>query len=111
MADDVARAVVRRAHAHELCAGHFPGDPLVPGAYLTGLMAELAALYVQRTRPRARLVAIEEAGFARRVVPDEPIVIECRAPRGDDDPLRADAVVYSAGVRAARARLRFGEPS
>jgi 3-hydroxymyristoyl/3-hydroxydecanoyl-(acyl carrier protein) dehydratase len=40
--DGIACAVPRVDVLAALCAGHFPGDPILPGAYLLGLMAELA---------------------------------------------------------------------
>ena len=67
--DGVARGVVRRAHARRLCDGHFPGEPIVPGAYLAGLMAELAAALVAEYRD-VRVHAAAHAGplrFAARL--------------------------------------------
>lgn len=104
----VVRAVVRRTHAESLCAGHFPDDPLVPGAYLAGLMADVAALLVARTGGAGPLEAIDECAFARRVVPHETIAIEARFARDWAERRCVDAEVRSAGGRAARARLRFG---
>ena len=100
--DRGAQARVRRAHARALCAGHFPGDPFVPGAYLAGLMAELAGRLL-RWRPLARGV---RWAFRRRVTPDGPIlVVARRAPRG-----RVEAEVHAAGACAARATFVFGRP-
>jgi 3-hydroxymyristoyl/3-hydroxydecanoyl-(acyl carrier protein) dehydratase len=107
VAAGVVRAVVRRSHADELCAGHFPGEPLVPGAYLAGLMADVARVLVAATSERGTLAAIEECAFLRRVVPHEPIAIEARLASGEPGSSRVDAEVHAAGVRAARARLRF----
>ncbi len=55
--DGVARSVVRPAHAAALCAGHFPGDPLLPGSALLGLMAELATV-AQQNLPLIVIVLI-----------------------------------------------------
>ncbi|MEW6268778.1 MAG: hypothetical protein AB1689_05705 [Thermodesulfobacteriota bacterium] len=108
--EGVVHAVVRRSYAEELCAGHFPGNPLVPGAYLAGLMAEVAATLLGQACAHARLDAIEECAFARPVVPGEPIVVEAR-PARSGEPRCVEAEVRSGGVRAARARLRFGAAS
>ena len=95
-----AQARVRRAHARALCAGHFPGDPFLPGAYLAGLMAELGGRLL-RGRPLARVV---RCAFRRRVTPDGDIVVRVRrAPGG-----RVEAEVHAAGACAARATLVFG---
>lgn len=95
-----ARARVRRAHALGLCAGHFPGDPFLPGAYVAGLMAELGRRLLGG-RPLTRVV---RCAFRRRVTPDGDIVVVARrAPRG-----RIEAEVHAGGACAARATLVFG---
>jgi 3-hydroxymyristoyl/3-hydroxydecanoyl-(acyl carrier protein) dehydratase len=102
---DVNRAHgrVHPAHATALCAGHFPGDPVVPGAYLLGLMAELAA----RLMHDARLHRIVRSAFRRPVAPTGEIHVRAeRAPRG-----RVEAEVYVHGTCAARATLVFGTPA
>lgn len=117
VADGLAHAVVRRAHAERLCEGHFPGDPIVPGAYLAGLMAEVAAALVARapsspqsvsgaTDP-ARILAIEDCVFIRRVIPQEPIAIVARLVSAAVDVQRVDVQVQTHDGCAARARLRF----
>ena len=72
---DTGRGVVRREHAVVLAAGHFPGDPFLPGAYLVELMAALA----ERVAAPARVRAIVRCAFARRVRPDTEIVVIARA--------------------------------
>jgi 3-hydroxymyristoyl/3-hydroxydecanoyl-(acyl carrier protein) dehydratase len=98
---DIARASVPRAHARRLCEGHFPGDPIVPGAFLTELMAEVAAALFAAD---ARLVEIERVAFVARVTPEAPIVVVARR----DGPLRARAEIRTRGACAAHAALRFG---
>jgi len=101
LADGVARGRVQPAYARALCAGHFPGDPLLPGAYLAALMADLAS----RLRDGAPLRELVRCAFHRRVRPDDDIVVTARL---------AGATVYAevqvAGACAARATLRFGDP-
>ncbi|HZR84452.1 MAG TPA: hypothetical protein VFD92_25360 [Candidatus Binatia bacterium] len=102
-----ARAIVRRAHAESLCEGHFPGDPIVPGAYLAGLMADVAV----HLMPTPRLARIEDCVFVQPVVPHAAIAIEARLADGASDRGRIDVEVWSRGACAARGRLRFGEPA
>jgi hypothetical protein len=71
---DRGRGVVRREHAIALTAGHFPGDPFLPGAYLVELMAVLA----ERVAAPARVRTIVRCAFARRVRPDTAIVVTAR---------------------------------
>ena len=98
--DGSARGVVRRAHARRLCAGHFPGDPIVPGAYLAELMADLAARLIASP---AALATLERCVFLVRVTPEDEIVVTARRMSGT----RAEAEVHRRGVCAARATLRF----
>jgi 3-hydroxymyristoyl/3-hydroxydecanoyl-(acyl carrier protein) dehydratase len=103
VAGDVARAVVRRDHARRLCDGHFPGDPIVPGSALAGLMADLAARLVgDPARPVRELV---RCAFHVPVVPDDEIAIVARRAGGG----AIEAEVRTGRGRAAHARLRLAE--
>jgi hypothetical protein len=100
VADDVATALVRPEHAARLCEGHFPDDPLVPGAYLAGLMAELGGR-LHAARPPARLVRCD---FIRPVRPSQAIRVSARRV----GPGRVAAEIHAAGRPAARALLAYG---
>ena len=95
---DTGRGVVRREHAVALAAGHFPGDPFLPGAYLVELMAALA----ERVAAPARVHAIVRCAFARRVRPDLEIVVTARAAGG-----LVEARLAAGGEPAAHATLRL----
>jgi 3-hydroxymyristoyl/3-hydroxydecanoyl-(acyl carrier protein) dehydratase len=90
---------VRPERARALCAGHFPDEPLWPGAVLVALMAELGAELAGR---RARLSGVERAVFRRRVAPDEPITVTARLAGA-----RVHAAVTCGRARAAAATLRY----
>jgi len=99
IAGDTGRGVVRHEHAVALSAGHFPGDPFLPGAYLVELMAALA----ERVAAPARVSGIVRCAFAHRVRPDTEIVVTARASGG-----LVEARLEAGGERAAHATLRLG---
>lgn len=59
-------------------AGHFPGDPLVPGVILTEALAQTAGLAAGQPGRAFRLSAIRGMKFLRPVRPGDPIVLSAR---------------------------------
>jgi 3-hydroxyacyl-[acyl-carrier-protein] dehydratase len=64
-------------------AGHFPGDPLVPGVILTEALAQTAGIaaasaHPETSRPRFLLSAIKQMKFFRAVRPEEKIILRAR---------------------------------
>lgn len=96
-------ATVDPAWAARASAGHFPGDPLLPGSAILELMARAAAPLLDAP---ARLAAVEHAVFRVRVDPARPVVVRA-APLGAH---RVEARLYADGAEAAFGRLRF-EPA
>jgi 3-hydroxyacyl-[acyl-carrier-protein] dehydratase len=61
-------------------AGHFPGDPLVPGVILTEALAQTAGIVAassqaENVRPRFLLSAIRQMKFFHAVRPEERIIL------------------------------------
>jgi 3-hydroxymyristoyl/3-hydroxydecanoyl-(acyl carrier protein) dehydratase len=106
---ETARAVVDPAHARALCAGHFPDDPLLPGAYLVELMAEVGGLLFGEQAVAPPPVELVRCTFAARITPDDRIAIVARRTAGGEDGF-LEAEVHVRGVRAAHAVLRFATP-
>ncbi|KVR18398.1 3-hydroxyacyl-ACP dehydratase FabZ family protein [Burkholderia ubonensis] len=94
-------------------AGHFPGDPLVPGVVLIEFVAQTANLLVGHLaggEARCHLVGVRNARFAQPVRPAQAIEAHVRA--GPDGALpRAggiatfDATVLRGGVRCMSASV------
>jgi 3-hydroxymyristoyl/3-hydroxydecanoyl-(acyl carrier protein) dehydratase len=99
--------VVPRARLEELCAGHFPGDPIVPGAYIAGLLAEVSARALDDGAGRPTLAEVERCTFLAPLRPDGDATLIASAPEPG-----ADGTVVGAEVRMgehcmARGRFRF----
>lgn len=74
------RALCRKTFAAEepFFAGHFPGDPLVPGVILTEALAQTAGLAAGQPGRQFRLSAIKGMKFLRAVRPGETITLRAR---------------------------------
>ena len=59
-------------------AGHFPGDPLVPGVILTEALAQTAGIAAHQENQRFLLSAIRQMKFFRTVRPEEKITLRAR---------------------------------
>ena len=64
--------------AEPFFAGHFPGDPLVPGVLLTEALAQTAGLAAGQPGRAFRLSAIRAMKFLRPVRPDDEIALSAR---------------------------------
>ena len=85
-------------------AGHFPGNPLVPGVILTEALAQTAgivaaAVYAENARPRFLLSAIRAMKFFHAVHPQERIVLRAEKLAEVDDLLQFKAEGWSMGNR------------
>ena len=91
-------------------AGHFPGQPVMPGVLILESLAQAAGIWLLKTAadPRAveiRVVGFDDTKFRRPVVPGDQLRLEVRLEqrRGELARFRGDVRVGEA--RAAEARL------
>ncbi len=96
--------------SEDFFAGHFPGQPVMPGVLILESMAQAAGIWLLTTAedPRAleiRVVGFDGAKFRRPVVPGDQLRLEVRLEqrRGQLARFRGDVRVGEA--RAAEARL------
>jgi len=106
-----ARVVARRRVTEEDCAGHFPGNPIMPGVKMVEALAQAGAVAVlseEENRGKLALFAgIDNVRFKRIVRPGEELELTCeletvRGPIG-----RGKARATVDGELAVRGTLTF----
>jgi 3-hydroxyacyl-[acyl-carrier-protein] dehydratase len=106
-----ARVVARKVVTEEDCAGHFPGNPIMPGVKMVEALAQAGAVAVlvqEENRGKLALFAgIDDVRFKRVVRPGEELTLEClletvRGPIG-----RGKARATVGGELAVRGTLTF----
>jgi len=105
------RVVATRTVTEEDCAGHFPGNPIMPGVKMVEALAQAGAVAVlsqDENRGKLALFAgIDDVRFKRVVRPGERLTLECdlETVRGPIGRGRARASVD--GKLALRGTLTF----
>jgi 3-hydroxyacyl-[acyl-carrier-protein] dehydratase len=105
------RVVARKRVTDEDCAGHFPGNPIMPGVKMVEALAQAGAVAVlseEQNRGKLALFAgIDDVRFKRVVRPGDVLELTCdlEAVRGPIGKGKARATVD--GELAVRGTLTF----
>jgi len=106
-----SRVVARKVVTDADCAGHFPGNPIMPGVKMVEALAQAGAVAVlvqEENRGKLALFAgIDDVRFKRVVRPGDELTLECsleqvRGPIG-----RGKARATVGGELAVRGTLTF----
>jgi len=96
-------------------SGHFPGEPLMPGALMVEAMAQASIIlyhthYQDKIKPGAKyyLSSITKAQFKRAVVPGDQLKIEATTIRIIPTAAIVDVKAYVGNDLAASAEFIFG---
>jgi 3-hydroxyacyl-[acyl-carrier-protein] dehydratase len=109
--DPGSRVVARKVVTESNCAGHFPGNPIMPGVLMVEALAQAGAVAVlsqEENRGKLALFAgIDDVRFKRIVRPGDELRLECdletvRGPVG-----RGKARATVDGELAVRGTLTF----
>jgi 3-hydroxyacyl-[acyl-carrier-protein] dehydratase len=106
-----ARVVARKRVTEDDCAGHFPGNPIMPGVKMVEALAQAGAVAVlseaENKGKLALFAGIDDVRFKRIVRPGDELTLECtletvRGPIG-----RGKARATVDGQLAVRGTLTF----
>ena len=105
------RVVARKTVTEADCAGHFPGNPIMPGVKMVEALAQTGAVAVlseEENRGRIALFAgIDDVRFKRIVEPGDELELECRLEAVRGPVGRGKATARVGDELAARGTLTF----
>jgi 3-hydroxyacyl-[acyl-carrier-protein] dehydratase len=106
-----SRVVARKTVRDEDCAGHFPGNPIMPGVLMVEALAQAGAVAVlaePANRGKLALFAgIDDVRFKRVVRPGDELTLECEIDQVRGPVGRGKARATVDGKLAVRGTLTF----
>jgi 3-hydroxyacyl-[acyl-carrier-protein] dehydratase len=109
--DPGTRVVARKTVRDEDCAGHFPGNPIMPGVLMVEALAQAGAVAVlseEENRGKLALFAgIDDVRFKRVVRPGDELTLECEIDQVRGPIGRGKAKATVDGKLAVRGTLTF----
>ena len=106
-----AHVVARKRVTDEDCAGHFPGNPIMPGVKMVEALAQAGAVAVlseEENRGRIALFAgIDDCRFKRIVEPGDTLELRCELDKVRGPVGRGKAEARVDGKVACKAALTF----
>jgi 3-hydroxyacyl-[acyl-carrier-protein] dehydratase len=106
-----ARVVARKTVTEADCAGHFPGNPIMPGVKMVEALAQAGAVAVlvqEENRGKLALFAgIDDVRFKRLVRPGDELTLECSLEQVRGPVGRGKARATVDGQLAVRGTLTF----
>lgn len=104
--DDAAfRAVVRLNEQHPVFAGHFPGQPVVPGVFTLQVIKECIAYALEK---EVRFTTIQNCKFSRTILPGEHRLLEIHCtyvPQAGEWPVNASVQAGDAIFLSLKAKV------
>jgi 3-hydroxyacyl-[acyl-carrier-protein] dehydratase len=105
------RVVARKTVREEDCAGHFPGNPIMPGVLMVEALAQAGAVAVlseEENRGKLALFAgIDDVRFKRVVRPGDELTLTCEIDEVRGPVGRGKARATVDGKLAVRGTLTF----
>jgi 3-hydroxyacyl-[acyl-carrier-protein] dehydratase len=105
------RVVARKTVRAEDCAGHFPGNPIMPGVLMVEALAQAGAVAVlseEENRGKLALFAgIDDVRFKRLVRPGDELTLTCEIDQLRGPVGRGKARATVDGKLAVRGTLMF----
>jgi 3-hydroxyacyl-[acyl-carrier-protein] dehydratase len=106
-----SRVVARKTVREEDCAGHFPGNPIMPGVLMVEALAQAGAVAVlseDENRGKLALFAgIDDVRFKRLVRPGDELTLTCEIDQVRGPIGRGKARATVDGTLAVRGTLMF----